>query len=72
MAKQNAERAARRGSTATAHERKLVEAMLVRLKRGKDVRTKKVRRVRLAIVGREYENPLKLAVAAERVADELG
>ena len=49
----------------------LVRAMLARLKAGKDVRYLKVRRVKDAIRDNEYENVLKLHVAAERVVDAM-
>jgi hypothetical protein len=49
----------------------LVRAMLARLKAGKDVRYLKVQRVKEAIRDNEYENVLKLHVAAERVVDAM-
>ena len=49
----------------------LARAMLARLKAGKDVRRLKVERVREAILDNEYENVLKLTVAADRVVEEM-
>lgn len=49
-------------------DRALAERMLERLRLGTDVRARKVRRIKAAIKVRHYENPLKLAVAIERMA----
>ena len=49
----------------------LARAMLDRLKAGKDLRVSKIRRLKTAIRSDEYENSLKVEVAAERVADEI-
>lgn len=58
-------------AAATPGDLAMAEAMLQRLKAGDDLRESKVRRVRHAIDSQEYENPLKLDVAADRMADEL-
>jgi uncharacterized protein YdeI (YjbR/CyaY-like superfamily) len=58
-------------SSATLEERKLVARMLEKLKAGKDTREAKIARVRNAIFADDYENALKLDVAAERVVDSL-
>jgi hypothetical protein len=58
-------------SSATLEERKLVATMLEKLKAGKDTREAKIARVRNAIFADDYENALKLDVAAERVVDSL-
>ncbi|HSU67956.1 MAG TPA: hypothetical protein VLJ39_13860 [Tepidisphaeraceae bacterium] len=49
----------------------LVRAMLARLKAGRDLRRAKVERVKDAILANEYENMLKLDVAADRVIDAI-
>ena len=51
----------------TAADRALAERMLLRLRGGADLRTRKVRRIRAAIKVRHYENALKLSVAIERM-----
>ena len=48
-------------------DRALAERMLERLRGGSDVRLRKVRRIKAAIKVRHYENPLKFAVAIERM-----
>jgi hypothetical protein len=48
-----------------------VAFMLAKLKAGHDLRQAKVRRVREAILANDYENSLKLDVAADRVVDEI-
>lgn len=45
--------------------------LLERLRVGKDVRAQKVRRLRAAVRAGRYENDLKLAVAVDRLLDEL-
>ena len=52
-------------------DRILAERMLRTLKSGGDFRRRKVRRVRGAIRAFEYENPLKLQVAIERLTGDL-
>ena len=46
-------------------------SMLRRLNAGEDLRKRMIRRVRRAITAQDYENPLKLQVAAERLEAEL-
>jgi hypothetical protein len=45
--------------------------MLRRLQAGADLREAKIGRLRRAIAAQDYENPLKLDIAADRMADEL-
>jgi hypothetical protein len=52
-------------------DRDLAERLLSDAKAGRDLRTPKVRRVRAAIEARSYENELKLAVALERLQDQV-
>lgn len=49
----------------------LARAMLARLRAGKDLRHAKIERVRSAILCNEYENSLKLEVAADRVVEAI-
>jgi hypothetical protein len=58
-------------ASAAPEERALVASMLRRLQTGRDVRQAKVRRLRRAIAAEVYENPLKLDVAADRMAEEV-
>lgn len=51
--------------------RALVAQMLRRLQAGADLREAKIGRLRRAIAAQDYENPLKLDIAADRMADEL-
>jgi hypothetical protein len=51
--------------------RSLIASMLTRLRRGQDMRTGKVRRVRGKLRDESYFNLLKLDIAAQRLADEL-
>lgn len=59
-------------SSATPDDLALVAALLEQLKAGVDVRQEKIRRIRSAIRAWDYENPLKLEIAAERVVEEIG
>lgn len=66
------ERATPRGAPEAAGrrseaDRDLASRMLAAAGEGKDVRARKVRRLRAAIKVRAYENELKLAVAFERL-----
>jgi hypothetical protein len=45
--------------------------MLLALRHGQDVRRRKVRRLRGAVRAAVYENPLKLHVALDKLADDL-
>jgi len=45
--------------------------MLDRLKRGRDLRGAKVRRVRRSVREHSYENELKLEVAVDRLARDI-
>jgi len=45
--------------------------MLRQLKAGADLRRAKIQRIRIAIRAHEYENPLKLDVAVDRLTDEI-
>ena len=45
--------------------------MLRALNEGADVRRRKVRRLRAAVRAAAYENPLKLHVAADKLAGEV-
>ena len=58
-------------ASATRAELAAVATMLQRLKDGLDLRQAKVRRVRNAIRAHEYENSLKLKVAAERMETDF-
>jgi hypothetical protein len=49
----------------------LVAQMVQRMRVGADLRRSMIRRMREAIRNQEYENPLKLDIAADRVADVL-
>jgi hypothetical protein len=55
----------------SAEERAAAVRMLAALRGGQDVRRRKVRRVRGAVRAAAYENPLKLHVALDKLADEL-
>jgi hypothetical protein len=44
---------------------------LALLQSGKDVRQRKVRRVRAAVRASRYENDLKVSIAADRLLNEL-
>lgn len=52
-------------------DRALAEAMLSALRAGRDVRGRKVRRLRAALKVRAYENPLKFQIALERLVAQL-
>jgi hypothetical protein len=52
-------------------DRDLAKRLLSDAKAGRDVRAPKVRRVRAAIEAKSYENQLKLAVALERLQDQV-
>ena len=52
-------------------DRVLAARMLRALKTGSDVRRRKVRRLRGAIRAMEYENPLKVQVALDRLSSDL-
>ena len=53
-------------------DRAAADKLLAALRGGADVRRRKVRRVRGAVRAAAYENPLKLHVALDKLADELG
>ena len=71
MTQRQEERSIGGRASATAEARALVAGMLRRLQAGDDVRKTMIRRLRRAIAARDYENPLKLGVAADRMAEEL-
>ena len=52
-------------------DRAAAERMLAALRNGADVRRRKVRRLRGAVRASKYENPLKLHVALDKLADDL-
>jgi hypothetical protein len=52
-------------------DRDLAKRLLSDAKEGRDVRAPKVRRVRAAIEAKAYENELKLAVALQRLQDQV-
>ena len=52
-------------------DRALAKRLLSDARSGKDVRAAKVRRVRAAIKARTYENDLKLAVALDRLQNQM-
>lgn len=58
-------------STATPGDLAFVATLLGRLRGGDDMRRDKVRRLRKSIRAQDYENFLKLDIAAERVVAEL-
>ncbi|MDB5302000.1 MAG: hypothetical protein JWO87_3663 [Phycisphaerales bacterium] len=45
--------------------------LLAMLQSGKDVRKRKVRRVRAAVRARRYENDLKVSIAVDRLLKEV-
>ena len=49
-----------------------MRAMLELLRQGKDIRNGMIEHLKDSIDAGEYENILKLDVAAERVVDEMG
>ena len=49
----------------------VVRQMLAKLKQGEDQRWKKIESVRAAIAAEDYENDLKLTIAADRMLDEV-
>ena len=51
----------------TKAEREAAERMLEMLRAGKDVRARKVRKIRAAIKVKRYENPMKVAIALEKL-----
>ncbi|HWE96041.1 MAG TPA: hypothetical protein VG269_18910 [Tepidisphaeraceae bacterium] len=51
--------------------RALLARLLALLQSGKDVRQRKVRRVRAAVRASRYENDLKVSIAADRLLNEL-
>ena len=53
-------------------DRATAERMLAALRQGADVRRRKVRRVRGAVRAAAYENPLKLHIAVDKLASEVG
>lgn len=58
-------------ASVTPADRALAASMLQRLRAGEDLREAMIRRVRRAIAAQDYENPLKLEIAADRMTDEL-
>ena len=63
---------AKRPHHRSKQDRVAAEKMLGALRSGADVRRRKVRRLRGAVRAAAYENPLKLHVALDRLAAELG
>ena len=61
-----------RAKPRTTEDRAAAERMLGALRQGADVRRRKVRRLRGAVRAAAYENPLKLHIALDKLADELG
>ena len=61
----------KRTTRSTRSGQLLLRALLERLKRGRDVRPTKVRRVRRAVRDHSYENDLKLEVAIDRLSQEM-
>jgi hypothetical protein len=59
-------------SSVTVEDREIIATMLARLKEGKDIRQAKIDRVRHAINSDDYENSLKLDVAADRMVQAIG
>ena len=55
----------------TENERAFAAEMLLKLKRGEDVRKDKVENLRDLLSTEDYENHLKLDVAVERLLDDL-
>ncbi len=55
----------------TEGERAAAAAMMLKLKRGEDVRIDKVENLRDLLSTEDYENDLKLDVAVERLLDDL-
>lgn len=62
---------ASRGRSYTESERGSVAEMMAKLRRGDDVRTDKVERVRGGLSVGDYENEMKLDIAVDRLLDEL-
>jgi hypothetical protein len=60
-----------RPNSRTETDRAAAARMLAALRSGQDVRRRKVRRLRGAVRAAAYENPLKLHVALDKLADEL-
>lgn len=58
-------------SSATPGDLALVALLLRQLKGGADLRQEKIRRIRRAIRFHDYENSLKLDIAAERMVEEI-
>ena len=54
-------------SKRTKAEREAAERMLEMLRAGKDVRARKVRKIRAAIKVKRYENAMKVAVALGKI-----
>ena len=54
-----------------AAERAVVVLMLAKLKAGEDLRRAKINRLKDAILADDYENSLKLDIAADRVVDAM-
>jgi hypothetical protein len=52
-------------------DRAAAARMLAAIRQGADVRKRKVRRLRGAVRAAVYENPLKLHVALDKLADDL-
>jgi hypothetical protein len=58
-------------SSAKLAERAFVALMLAKLKAGEDLRRAKVDRLKDAILADDYENSLKLDIAADRIVDAM-
>jgi hypothetical protein len=52
-------------------EQAVAKRLLSRLRNGDDVRTRKTRRLRGAVRAGRYENELKLAIAMQKLIEEL-
>lgn len=57
--------------SATPGDLALLASLMQRLRAGDDLRHQKIRRIRSAIRAKDYENPLKLEIAAERLVEEI-
>ena len=53
------------------HRRSPLARLLSLLQSGKDVRKRKVRRVRAAVRAKRYENDLKVSIAVDRLLNEV-
>jgi len=58
-------------SSAKPAERAFVALMLAKLKAGEDLRRAKIDRLKDAILANDYENSLKLDIAADRIVEAM-